>query len=66
MSLGVIFDGAAFSTKGSLFFEVLHSETIRRKLSAILKIWHFVEGVSLPLAKKKKDVTFFRRRFAKR
>ena len=54
MSLGAIFDGSAFSSKGSVFCEVLHSETIRRKCVSNLKDLAFCRGRFVAFGEKKK------------
>ena len=58
MSLGAIFDGSAFSSKGSLFCEVLHSETIRRKCVSNLKDLAFCRGRFVAFGEKKKMCPF--------
>ena len=54
--LGAIFDGAAFSTKRSqaqFFVKYCIQRPFVEIVTAVIKTWRLLEGVSSPLAEKK-------------
>ena len=75
VSLGTIFDGAVFSMKRSqaqFFVKYCIQRPFVENVTAIIKLWGFLEGVSLSRKKKVKqkplpcihqDVTFFLKTF---